>query len=850
MSGDRPGRQRPHGSRSSISASLLAAGVMLTPLSARAETTGSDKLAFSMSRPPEGFDNLVRPQQTLLDVYYGGQRIGEVPVTYQPGAFRFDDVEALLSLLPTLADPATVKRSLADPHLDPHVTLACLPGQSAACGELSPEIAGVIFDQRRFRVDVFIAPEQLRVRPGVERRYLDTPPSQLTLVDNVGATVAGSDGSSATYTIQNRAVIGAGAMRLRSETTISSNIGLHVETLVAELDRPDLRYSAGLFWTPGIDLLGRRKIFGAGVGSQVDTRLDKYLLQGSPLILFLPRRARVDILRDGRLLASRTYEAGNQSLDTSALPSGSYDLALRIQEAGGGVREERRFFVKNAIVASMGQPLYFAYGGLLAEDSGERSIGITKTPYFQGGIGYRVSPHVATDASLISTGNKVMAEIGGYLFTEVGQFRAAALASSRGDVGVLLQANSLGRSALGYAFDLRKVWSRAGPTPIPLDAEQARSPASTTSNQFDLGESFTQINANITYRLGQARLGLSGFYRRDRQDRSYAIGPTAYWPVLRRHGLELAVDGHMTQSSQGCTGYMGLTLQLLRSHSSINGTVGLRSVNERTPGVETTNAVVAQIGGSWEHENVLGGEVSLSGALERATDEDSVRISANSRGAYGAAYLDAARTFSGPRQGTQYSAAFQTGIAITGDALSLGGKDVGEGSILVRIDGQAQGTVFEVLIDDSPQGQLRPGASVPLFLTPYRQYDVRIRPVSGDRASYDGRTRRVSIFPGTVAAIEWKAEPVVAAFGRAVWQDGSPVIHADVTAASGISQTDGQGYFQIEAGAAEVLNIRARDGRVCSLFIDTLKGAGGFAALGERRCQASSGTQYAQRSSP
>ena len=833
--------------RSRVMRSVLCLATVATtvlPLPAEAEPASGEKVAFTMVRPPAGFDNLLQSQRMVVDVFYGGQLIGETSVTYEPGSFRFEDIEALLALLPELADKAAVRQGLADAHLDPHVTLACGASPSSGCGELSPALAGIIFDQTRFRIDIFIAPDRLKVRPGLERSYLAPPASGPALVDSFGATVAGSDDGATTYTIQNRAVIGNGSARLRGETSISSNIGFHVETMVAELDRPDLRYSAGLFWAPGIDLVGRRKMFGVGVGSQIDTRLDKYLLQGSPLVLFLPRRARVDILRDGRLLASRSYEAGSQNLDTSNLPSGSYELTLRIQEPSSNVREERRFFIKNALVAPMGQTLFFAYAGVLAKDSDRHAFALSSTPYFQGGIAHRLTPHLAVDAAVVGVDGKMLGEVGGYLFTSIGQVRAAGLASSSGDFGILLQANSLGHSALGYAFDLRRVWSHDGTPIVPIQQ------ASSGPILADASGSFTQANAHLTYRLGQARLGLSGYYRRDRRDMSYGVGPTAYWPVMRRRGLEFALEGHLTQSSQGRTGYFGLTLQLLGARTTLNGSVGLRSASERSFGNDGKSGVVATVGGSWERQDVLGGELSLAGALERNPDEDSLRVSASSRGNYGSTFVDASRILSGPGRGTQYSASFQTGLAITGNAAALGGQEMGEGAIVVRIDGRATGTVFEVLVNDSPHGTLHAGSSLPLFLPPYRQYDIRVRPIEGDRASYDGRARRVSIYPGTVASLEWTAQPVVAVFGRALWEDGSPIMFADITAVAGVAQTDSQGYFQAETGTNDVLNIRMRDGRSCRLALSNLTASNGYASLGERRCQVSPTLQYAQRSVP
>ncbi|QNP45802.1 TcfC E-set like domain-containing protein [Sphingomonas sediminicola] len=90
---------------------------------------------------------------------------------------------------------------------------------------------------------------------------------------------------------------------------------------------------------------------GFGFATQFDTRADADSLEATPLIIFLGQPARVEILVDNRLVTSGSYEAGNNSVDTSNLPDGSYPLVLRIREASGAVREERRFFVKNAQIA-------------------------------------------------------------------------------------------------------------------------------------------------------------------------------------------------------------------------------------------------------------------------------------------------------------------------------------------------------------------------------------------------------------------------------------------------------------------------------------------------------------------
>src|SRR6185503_8029423 len=342
--------------------------------------------------------------------------------------------------------------------LEAHSDLVCSAASSGSCGSLPEGTEGIIFDEQSFRVDLFL--KAADVRPaGPASPYLPLPSAQPSLTSSLGFAVSGTTGSSPIYDVQNRTIAAFGSVRLRADTSYASHIGLLADDAVAELDRPNLRYSAGLFWAPGLDLTGRRRIAGIGFGTQFDTRADRESLMGTPLILFRSQPSRVDFLIDGRLVASRSYDAGNDILDTSDLPDGSYPLVLRLQDSSGAVREERRFFVKTPEVAPAGQPLYFAYAGMLANTRVHHPVGLSNTLYYQAGTARRLSRPFAVDLSLIGTQKKVMAEAGGWLLSPLAQVRAAALLSTAGDKAVLLQGTSSGQSRLNFSFDLCGVWS-------------------------------------------------------------------------------------------------------------------------------------------------------------------------------------------------------------------------------------------------------------------------------------------------------------------------------------------------------------------------------------------------------
>jgi hypothetical protein len=640
--------------------------------------------------------------------------------------------------------------------------------------------------------------------------------------------------------MQNRAVLGVRDVRVISTTSLASGVGLKGDVLAAQIDKPGLRYTGGAFWAPGVDLIGRRKILGAGIETQFDTRSDKDFITGSPLIVSLSQRSRVDLLVDGRLMSTRTYEAGNQSLDTSGLPDGAYEVILRIQELGGASRDERRFFTKNPHIAPMGQALWFARGGLLLNDQEGAFISPTGAAYFEGGIARRLSPRLALDGAILATSGKVIAEIGGHVLTSVAQVRVAALLSSQRDIGLLFQANSSGASRLNYNVDVRRVFSHDDRPLVPI-SDPAPIANRGFGRVFQNGQSaagtFTQILGSISYRLPRAQVSLSAFYRRDsQQTANYAIGPTARWSVFQRHGLDVTLEANLSQSNNGRSAFVGVRLQLLRPRSAVGATAGLQTISAK--GERARSGAVGGVQAMWQDNHVLGGDLVLAGNLDHTADTDLAHARADLRGPLGAVSADVVQQTSGGAA-TQYSLGFQTAAIANKHLFVLGGRNQSDSVIAVRMKDAPPRATFQVIIDETPRGILRSGETLAIAVTPYRQYNVRIRPIGGGLVRFDDSNKQVSVYPGNVATVAWKARSVVAIFGRAVWPDGTPVENADILAEDAIGHTDQHGYFQIETSPGAEATVRSSDGRSCRLGLDGVESTNGYVALGTVRCMAS-----------
>lgn len=811
-----------------IASALLVA---LTACAAPTAALAGGAAGISMTGAPPGFGELEQPREILVDLYFGKRKIGEVWVVARPGFVKFRDPQEIYGLIPEILPSALLQARLAS-ELEDHAALVC---SEMNCGQLNTDIAGVIFDSDRFRLELFINRKLIGL-PERADPYLALPSTPLSLTSSIGGALAGSSTGSTTYNFQNRTIVGFRNARIRSDSSVASDLGFVVDDLVAEVDTKKHRYSGGLFWAPGVDFTGRRRIAGFGFSTQFDTRADSEELQATPLVLFLSQPSRVEILIDGRLVTSGSYEAGNQIIDSSALPSGSYALVLRVREPQGHVREERRFFVKNAQIAPLGHPIYFAYAGLLAETKRRRPISLTKDFYYQVGTARRLSESLAVDAALLGTQDNAIAQLGGWFINDLARVRAAGLASSDGDAGLLLQVASSGMGRLNVNFDLRRVWSKAGRPLIPLPTYSENFGSIPPVGAQASSGSYTQATGSITYSLGNAFFGLTGSYRHDGGSKAdYSIGPSMTWPVLNRGGFQLILSADAQRSRSTTAAFAGFRILYTRGGYSTLASTGYGSLKSRGSG-RNASRQVGSLSAQWFHEDAERTQVALEGALNRDVETTTARANAQVATRLGTARAELLHNLEGAG-GTQYGLNFQTGMAIGSNAFELGGRDLNQSAVIASLIGTARGSVFEILIDDIPKGRLGANTRLPIFLEAYRSYRMRLRPIGAAPVAYDSETRVVTLYPGNVEHLNWNADRLVTVFGQAIGPDGESVANASITFSQGIGQADEHGYFQVDAAANDVLHFQSGRGHSCNVPLAGNESDGDYVRLGRVVCR-------------
>lgn len=785
---------------------------------------------------PAGFANLTEEHVLVVDVYIGGVRKGEAKIAATPGEVRFLDPAAVTAFLPPLTDAATVEAALSASSLPANAQLACSEtSDRSRCGRIEPEVVGLILNRDRFRLDIFVNPRFLAVEENLADAYLPKPQGGLAVINSIGGILSGSSASSTYYNLQDQLVAGGGERRLRADVSYASHLGLGAQQVVLEWDRPGLRYSAGAMWAPGNALAGQRKLMGAGIESQIDTRLDKDAILGSPIVVFLDQRARVDILRDGRVLNSAIYEAGNQQIDTSNLPEGSYDIVLRIDEPGRPAREERRFFTKSRRIPSLGRTDFFAFAGVLVDSADSGSLEPSGRPYLEGGVARRLSERWAVEGQVQATDRGASAEIGATFLMPIAQVHAAAVTDLDGRFGAIFQISSSGTSRLNFNFDLRHVESHG----TPIEAFTLP-PGAVPAGPHDapdlarLGASYSQAGGIVSYSVAGLRfLGVASYRDSKGQDASYSIGPSLQWDVLRKGPFTLTLRSDVAATERGTSGFAGISLRMLGRRASVTALGGARASGIRHD--DAGDGAVASLAGTW-NADAAGGELALGGGYDHEPRRDDLMLSSQFDHPLGSLAGDYVHSDAQGRALSQYSLGLRTTVTAGAGAVRIAGKTTTQSMIVARVDGARPQDRFEVLVDEQLAGTIVGNRPLTLALPTYRAYELRIRPTGKDLLAYDSSPRSVGLYPGSVARVEWEAAPVTIKFGRLVGPDGHAVAHASITRQGVWAETDDNGFFQIEAPDDAEVTVTTRDGRSFAAVLPRGERTGDIAQLGPVAC--------------
>jgi len=769
------------------------------------------------SLPPPGFAELAAKQTTAADVYFGGELIATAFIEFDVAQVELLDPLSVIELIPNVKDVEKLANHLKGPRPTNAENL-CNSRVREGCGELQPQLVDLIFDESRFRIDLFVNPDELLVHRIAEDRYLPPPSGGTSVLHNVRMSLSGA-GDSHRFNIGSESFLAFGESRLRSRYGVSDE-GASLYELAWQRDDNDMSYEVGSFRTLGRNLAFTTDldVLGARVATSTKRRTDLEQVSGTALFLFLSERSRVDVFRGNELIDSRYYDAGNQQLDTSGYPDGAYELRLRIVGQSGTEREEAQFFVRSAFLPPMHEPQYYLEAGSLMSTLYQSVPRLEGGAWVRGGASHRLRQNLSLDNELIYVDGTALWQSGAFVLAPSWHLYAGGMVSSDGDHGIALR-GGVQRGEVSASFDVRRV-----------DAARAVQPV----DQFALiNGSYTQGTATLAFPLGRGR-----FYLRGRVNDRYATSERgvgfSYWRSFFVGNLvtaNLMLDGNYSQRQSWLQ--VGVQVRWTGHRQSASLTPKLRTLHDDEQGSRTD----ALVDGRWNTQRDLPGVGRTAQSLY--LNHDDVRSAFGVRldpEQYPNANLEVGLARS-ERDSQLYYAANNRFSVVSADGYTTMGDGGSEaGAIIVQVHGPVQGR-FEVLVDDRVVGQVWANSPNVFSLRPYASYDVRIRPIGDQIVGFDEQAHRITLYPGKVQGLQFAARALTVLIGQAIDEGGRPVSNARFANVEGFGATDEQGWFQVEISTMEPLRLEPRDSAApCQIVLPEVNVEKGLAMVDQLVC--------------
>lgn len=789
----------------------IAVGVYSLALSIQGNIALGATTAFTLeTSAPAGFEDLTEAESLVADIYFGGRPVGTAQISVDLHTVQFSNPEIVFKLLPETLQPDAILAALK--QVQPrNSNKVCRRKSQLDCGFLVPESLGLIYDDSRFRVDIFIAPALLPQQSAIASPYLPDATSEFSFIQNLTGAWSGVNSnlgaSSQSASLFGTSILSFGESGLHSQWSTTDEGNPFIHELHWTRDYQGKAYSIGLLQPESYfsSFIPSPYLYGVEYRSSNNSRADNFYREGTPLEINMPTRGRVEVHRDNRLLYSSLVEAGNQLLDTSNLPGGAYEVeVLTFDEGGRPLNRFNRFFAKDALLPPAGEWSWELLAGTPASSTEDDTLpDRADTYYLKGSLARRVSDNAGVFTTAASTDSEQLLEVGTRWIQEYFEFSPSAIYGSTGSRGyrVLAQLHT-------PYFDFGASETRI--TGTPADSVEAAPYRILNRDAF---------NRSLT--LSSQVFGGRAAIRHSESDQQQSLGSAA-----------VILDDDVGSADELTTFEFQRNIMRSRfwygdfrfSHSIAEGeqqltalTFQFRFRGDRWSSGSTlrydrdeTGNGVARVGlnSSWNDRDLWAYDVSQQFSAEAA--EDDYYLGSQTRVAGRRGYLTSTLAHRNNRDSnlrtTNYLGSFSTSLMTSGDAFSWGGERTLNSAVIVDING-SEGQDFEILVDGTRRGYAKGGSQSAISLPSFRTYELSLRPLADGFYDYRESRETITLYPGNVATTGYQVQTLIVVLGRLVNGD-TPLRNTRISIGDYSAVTDDYGVFQIEIhGTPQTLRV-------------------------------------------
>lgn len=790
---------------------LIALTTSFFSFNVSANETDNDKPVFlAQTGPPPGFEDLLKPQTTAIDIYYGQRYLLTTLATFTPNFLELHTPQHILNFIPDVLDRKKILQALSQP-LANNNQLICRNNRSN-CGSLNPTVAGVIFNPDAFRADLFINPLFLPVQKPFDQQYLPPSTADWSLIQALNASVSGQTGQDNRHSFIGLTTIGKSQSRLQSQWAHRDTTGMYLETLHYAQDYQQYLFQGGLFRSQsyGLAFTNEQKIFGASAATSLETRTDLSIARGSEIQVFFPSRSRVEIYKDGRLIDARFYDTGNQILDTSRFPEGSYNVTLRIREESGLEREESYFFAKSRKLPPLGTPQYFAeLGNVILDNENNFFPELSSTWALRSGYAKRINDKTGISAGGLITNNLLLTELGVAQYGLNYELESSLMFTTEKDTGFTATGRYRWGSISTYLY-YRQVAADKDSNqddPATLEPTDYWDPVPISSTQSNIG-----VNMNI----GSGNLNMQ--YRKNERDNEpsengYSIRYLQNFLALNT--AELQFSAELSDFDSGSRFLIGLRLVKRTDRWTHNLDTNYESQEDAFG--ESENALTFNGSSRWKDGELFDSDLEAVVRAGHEISRDYIGGDIEYDSSLGMSNFTLEHGSNNDSDYTLYAGNATFNFAATKNNFAFGGSRLNSSGVIIDLSGQAKKGSFDVYVNNQKHGRIRSGRRSIISLAPYKTYAIFLKPSVDTYVDFDNKAKSVTLYPGNVHRLTWSTESLVIIYGRAVDASGTAIENAQVKGVKGMAFSDNMGLFQAEVNqTTDALDFKTSD-KQCSV---------------------------------
>ena len=512
----------------------------------------------------------------------------------------------------------------------------------------------------------------------------------------------------------------------------------------------------------------------------------------------------MQLLVDGRVYAGDSYAAGNQVLDTRALPDGTYPVEIRIVEADGSTRSEFRTFTRSAAIPPRGEPVFSATAGVARID--ETLLPEGPDPLVAGfSLSQRLGDRAAWQIGMLQLDARSFGQSEFVYLGERLSLQAAFVLGADDTAATSLRAGwtrAGGTLSAGYRHFASDVARDGDPLLESLYPEEGVQWDVTASGA--LGR--YGVRASASRLLRQVEDGERG------ESTQYELGLRR--PLFRRRDLRGTVEAGVRHGDGESFVTLGVAVAVDRGRWRSGA--GLDAVRTEDGGSGVAQLATLDYARSGERgvdwgagiHGRRGGEREAGGArawLEHPRYRATLASDAD-RSGRGEAKVSSIATLS-------------THVGLDTRGAAVGGTDIAESGLIVAVDGEPAGESFDIVVNGVRAAVGQIGETRFIGLRPFESYAVKLVPQGMLSNGLGEEVHEFALYPGNVERIDIVAETRVLLIAALVDERGTPLGSAVVETGENPQVSDADGIVQIEASPGGELVVRALDGRRCTFVV-------------------------------